>query len=731
MSLKNKRKKTPTDYHLLAESRGFRWLGPEVATTKTLTTWECPKGHQWQAIYNNIQQGRHCPSCTRKKTSSDFHLVAQKRNFQWLGPVVTSMDIPTKWKCTHGHEWQTTYRNILRGDNCPLCLHHESKKILVQPDDTSPVLAEENSFDKQEHELVDLLQQADHIDPNKLSEGKTMNNILELKTINELQEMSFFIPSYQRGYRWRKKEVTDLLDDISEFTPKEIEDSDDKTWYCLQPIVVRRNSEEQYEVIDGQQRLTTIYLILYYLNQRLAEAYREKLFDLNYQTRTNVHSFLSELKKDEINEDNIDYYFISSAYTTICNWFNRKNFDINNFQSKFKFNTKVIWYESNEDNPIAIFTRINIGKIPLTNAELIKALFLNSSNFEKSRLDKIRLKQLEISTEWDRIEHALQDDMLWYFINEDSVSTNRIELIFDLMNTNNDEEDNYSTFRFFNEKFKNKNKETIEQNWLEVKNYFQRFQEWFNERELYHKIGFLIAEGETITRLVSESENKTKTEFKEYLNDSIKEKLKGVNLGDLQYGDKKIKTVLLLYNIQTMLNNKQDNSLFPFALFKRDKWDIEHITSVKDKVPDSKQQKENWLNDAKNYIEDNVLLSEISDYQIDDTFDEVYEKIVAHFNQHLKDDDINDISNLTLLDSETNRGYKNAVFPMKRMTIITREKEGTFIPLCTKNAFLKYFSEYPPKMSFWTQEDREKYFKDMEEILKIYLPSQEVDSYNG
>ena len=146
-------------------------------------------------------------------------------------------------------------------------------------------------------------------------------------------------------------------------------------------------------------------------------------------------SFLNELKKDGTDQGNIDFYFISSAYTTICNWFTREDFDFSNFDSKFKFDTKVIWYESNEDNPIAIFTRINIGKIPLTNAELIKALFLNSSNFEKNKQDEIRLRQLEISMEWDRIEHTLQDDMFWYFINKDNMNTNRIELIFNLMNS--------------------------------------------------------------------------------------------------------------------------------------------------------------------------------------------------------------------------------------------------------------------------------------------------------
>ena len=317
--------------------------------------------------------------------------------------------------------------------------------------------------------------------------------------------------------------------------------------------------------------------------------------------------------------------------------------------------------------------------------------------------------------------------MFWFFITGDDVSTNRIELIFNLMNDENDENDIYSTFRFFNKKFKNKTEKTIGKNWIEIKNYFQRFEEWFNERELYHKIGFLIAEGETIDTFIHESENRTKKEFKDFLNEAIKEKLKKVSLEDLQYGDKIIKTILLLYNIQTMLNNKTDNSLFPFDIFKNGKWDIEHITSVKDKIPDSKQQKTNWLEDAKKFIEKPELKKRVEDCNIKTDFDNLYENIIAYFNSELKDDDINDISNLALLDSETNRGYKNAVFPMKRMTIIQREKEGTFIPLCTKNAFLKYFSEYPPKMSFWTQEDRENYFKDIESVLSIYLPMKKED----
>ncbi|WP_306568241.1 DUF262 domain-containing protein [Flavobacterium lindanitolerans] len=553
-----------------------------------------------------------------------------------------------------------------------------------------------------------------------------MENILELKTVNSLREFNFFIPSYQRGYRWTPIEVIDLLNDISEFKPRQIDDSEDKTWYCLQPIVIKKRENDLYEVIDGQQRLTSIYLILHYLNQIYTEENREKLFELHYETRNNSSAFLKKLTKEISNTENVDFFHISEAYRAINNWFSKPNFNRSDFESKFKFNTKVIWYESFEPDPIAIFTRINIGKIPLTNAELIKALFLNSSNFDKNKTDKIRLKQLEISTEWDTIEHTLQNERFWYFINGNKVSTNRIEFIFDLMNDEKDKADVYSTFRFFNKKFQNKTQQTIENNWAEIKRYFQRFNEWFNERDLYHKIGYLIATNSlTIRSLYDESKIRTKTQFREYLDIQIRNDLRNVSLENIQYGDSKTKNVLLLYNILTMLNNTRDNSYFPFDLYKNEKWDIEHITSVKDTIPDNKIQ---WLSDAKVFIdvekqEGRKLRSraERCDCTNEDEFNLLFSDIVAHFNANVKDEDINDISNLALLDSETNRGYKNAVFPLKRKTIITREKEGTFIPLCTKNVFLKYFSEYPPKISFWTQEDRDNYFQDLVKVLTNYV----------
>lgn len=80
------------------------------------------------------------------------------------------------------------------------------------------------------------------------------NIILETKFVADISG-SFYIPSYQRGYRWSETEVVRLLDDIYQNGKKN---------YCLQPVVVRKK-EDRYELIDGQQRLTTLYLIYKYM----------------------------------------------------------------------------------------------------------------------------------------------------------------------------------------------------------------------------------------------------------------------------------------------------------------------------------------------------------------------------------------------------------------------------------------------------------------------------------
>lgn len=384
--------------------------------------------------------------------------------------------------------------------------------------------------------------------------------------------------------------------------------------------------------------------------------------------------------------------------------------------------TQVIWYQVNEDvDAIDIFTRINIGKIPLTNAKLIKALFLRSNNFSADP-ERSRLKQLEIAGEWDRIEYALQNDELWYFLN-DGVRKyeTRIEFVFDLMAEKNQKHDEFYTFRYFNSK--NINKENIDEEWKRIRTYFLTFEEWFNNNELYHLVGYLIATGSKVAQIKEASLLKSKSEFRNYLEEAIRRQIK-CKISELQYGDPFVRKVLLLFNISTLINNKQSNTRFQFNRYKLENWDIEHIHSVQSKMPESKSQQIEWLKEVEKFTEDLDIKKRIADIidnekLNDDTlFRVIFRDVIAKYGE---DNEINDISNLTLLYAKTNRGYKNAVFPIKCNTILERDRQGTFIPLCTKNVFLKYYSKDLSRMSIWGRDDRELYRKSIEETLQHIL----------
>ena len=86
-------------------------------------------------------------------------------------------------------------------------------------------------------------------------------------------------------------------------------------------------------------------------------------------------------------------------------------------------------------------------------------------------------------------------------------------------------------------------------------------------------------------------------------------------------------------------------------------------------------------------------------------FENLYESIIAFYDPDQNYEVDHSIGNLTLLDAGTNRSYKNAIFPIKRQRILDLDKSGTFVPLCTKNLFLKYFSKQIDTMLVWSISD--------------------------
>ncbi|MCW3467612.1 DUF262 domain-containing protein [Chitinophaga nivalis] len=563
-------------------------------------------------------------------------------------------------------------------------------------------------------------------------------NKLTLKTIQDLapgpaeQAEKFFIPSYQRGYRWTAQQVTDLLDDLLEFDNREEKKQTDI--YCLQPVVVKKK-EDKWEVIDGQQRLTTIYIIISYITNSIFNKKAASRFTLTFETRPNSEQFLIEIDESK-KEKNIDYYHICEAHRAVRTWFEKKGDEglmASTLYPVLLKKVNIIWYQINDDtDPIDIFTRINMGKIALTNAELIRALFLQSSNFP-DHPEEIRLKQLEIAGEWDRIEYALQDDAFWYFLcNGEKKYATRIEFIFDLMAEKPLKPDDFYTFRKFQQDLQ---QDKIDAVWLRIKKYYMTLEEWYQNRTLYHQIGYLVATGTSIATIKAAAAKLTsRADFTAYLENSIAQTIQAP-ITKLTYGEHNntIRKVLLLFNIETLLANTASHVYFPFHRFKTEEWDIEHIHAVQSEMPESREHQCNWLQDVLDHLqmEDPSLQTAITDFlntppkQLPpDAFAQLYNRVVDKYTEEGDDVDVNDISNLALLNTPINRGYKNAVFPVKRKTIITKDKAGVFIPICTKNVFLKYYSqEVSLHMTHFSRKDREDYLAAIVATLKKYIVS--------
>jgi hypothetical protein len=149
---------------------------------------------------------------------------------------------------------------------------------------------------------------------------------ISLKTVNDLrlsadeEPQRFFIAAYQRGYRWSPLQVTQLLDDLREFTKRRNPQPDE--FYCLQPLVLKAQNDGSYEVVDGQQRLTTLLLVLRHFNERLAAKYRQPLYSLAYETRPQLAEFLAQ-PVPNLAESNVDFFHIAQAIRAIEQWFAR------------------------------------------------------------------------------------------------------------------------------------------------------------------------------------------------------------------------------------------------------------------------------------------------------------------------------------------------------------------------------------------------------------------------
>lgn len=380
-----------------------------------------------------------------------------------------------------------------------------------------------------------------------------MDGELDYKRIIELKDFKFSIPSYQRGYRWDDNNIIKFIEDIYEdkgvllkklmgITNEEVKETE----YCIQPLIVRKENEV-WNVIDGQQRLTTIFIMISVLNLYETDSLSKFKLSINYKSRIRSKEFLEFLSKVRINkinniwdefkkaneniEKNIDFDYMENAFNISYECF--KNFLRENEieESRESFNylliillrfCKFIWYpvDNNDKDEREQFAKINMGKIELTDSELIKAEFMNPNNYEEENIDYIKIRQTIIAESWYSIETELHKPDFWAFIphenqyeEKDKYKT-RIEILFHFLLLENwteknkdkdidqyiegiEKKVNKDHFLFYEiKKFMDDQKasiskgEMIEICWERVMNIFQNLKELYEDdgRELEWKI---------------------------------------------------------------------------------------------------------------------------------------------------------------------------------------------------------------------------------------------------
>lgn len=576
--------------------------------------------------------------------------------------------------------------------------------------------------------------------------------IIELNIKDILNsENRYFVSAYQRGYRWTPQQVNELLDDIWSW--------DENAKYSLQPIVIKQLDDGRIELVDGQQRLTTLYIIL-----SAAGWNQSKIgYDIDYETRKGTTGFLkSSLKDESESSKNIDWYHMHQAYKVA-----EKYFDVTSKEEWVKKLTNsekgafFVQYQILKEidgRPVEqIFTGLNAGKIPLTNSELVKSLILREDNF---KTETYQNEFVEIAEEWDRIERRLRESNFWAWLGQDVTNDNPhidyiLEIIADRINRDEKYElqrKSYQEFYSYNviRRYLNDKKKLVDENnqnskgypvtdfWRMIKQCFMTFEDWYSDNESYHLTGYIsITKNEKIDELYRDHLSSDTLNLKEYIS--------RMDIDNLSYGDKGVQNTLLLFNVVTCIRTK---SRFRFDDYVKVKYHVEHISphsgfdDIKNKkerldwikaIRDSSLEKFNELFVASDFEGAEIISDDA------DKFESFYKKVIERTESEpwRQEEKLDQIGNLCLLDSKTNEEYGNKPFPLKVKKIVEVDKlqgsldkngeiEPRYLLPTTKNAFLKYYSGVNVNNLTWDESDAKAYRDEIACTLSDYFGWEEI-----
>lgn len=570
------------------------------------------------------------------------------------------------------------------------------------------------------------------------------DNEVHVCTVKELLGKQFVIPSYQRGYRWGETQVQQLFEDLKKAY---IEGWDS---YNLQPLVVVQATNGEWRVVDGQQRLTSLYLLLKALNPK-----KDKMWVLSYETRCDSKDLLANIgNQSQAKADkNPDYYHMYEAWKLFLTEYEkckaeleeRENTLEKNGNAKSDFSDYIlehaqfIWYPPKGASEEVLFKRLNSGKIQLSNAELIKATLFD--HFGAAFID-----------EWNAMEHVLQKEDFWAFVNPDPDATRfeatHLDFLFELwMRLNDDtfteeklEKRPFLIYESVTEKLPGNDEKNP---WNKVREIFRYLCELYEDRRSYHLLGFLMRSRSNVgTRFeilcwlikdISQAQN-TREELLRKLRNKCanvvtNEKNGKFDINEMTYetseGCKKIHNMLLLFNLALMERETIERARFPFDAMLRETWSLEHIHAQNEKIDKSEKSPDYlYVHAYDNQGEGKWTWSGIIIETRSDKEKSRFYKC-ENFNLHR-------LGNMALLDTRGNASFNDGTYLMKRQILSNwmhgreQKKAPEFVPLGTWLVFGGLFDKDPSAPFVWTTTDAEKYEAVIQEVVERFVKTERI-----
>jgi len=553
------------------------------------------------------------------------------------------------------------------------------------------------------------------------------------------EAMKFYIAPYQRGYKWssnnQNSPVPILMTDLTDAFNNRVNE------YYLQFITVTENNfngEKVLELIDGQQRLTTLTLIISILsNQVESEIKNYTLGKLVYNVRPIVSKFFDDyiynnidlllsltweklkLEKPEYNEQ--DIYYLFNAVNKINDMLPKEN--LNGFYNYVSNNVKLIINKvENTIQSERIFSNLNSNKVELTDAELIKGLLLTKSvretqnGFYKMSYTEILEKRTAMGRQWDEIENWVNRPEInsFYFKKSESPIYDLLQLLANKYQYKTPKKrDRYALFNFFQSLLK-RNEKTASIVFIDLLRVKNVLNEWFINPEIYNLLGFLFS-----TKLSTYNINYYSNKFEtsklsliDELKDDVK-KLIPTDLDNLNFGENDAEIHQVLLALSVFCNNDR----FDFYSFTENKWSLEHIFPQNPKKF-SPNLKESDLNLINSIVKPKLVeISEHLDPKKRNTHNSLIKKIdsksctldeneLIYLCDLLQSKSLNCLGNMALLTPPDNSSNSNGMFDNKRVNIVNRISKGSFVPKHTYDVFSKLLSsEMDPNLRIWSERD--------------------------